>query len=288
VVRDVVASAPVPSGCEITIEVPPETVYAFVDPHRITQVVSNLITNACRYTKDDARVSVTLSRIDREAIIGVRDNGIGIPSELLSVVFDMFVQLDTSAPKTDWSLGIGLTLVRSLVELHGGRVEAASQGPGTGSEFRVYLPLDFSKEPESASSTPTGTETEPNGHVVRALVVDDNHDAADMMAALLQSDGHSVQVAYDGGEALETLKNAEIDLVLVDLAMPGIDGFEVARHVRQNPRLNDVCLVAVTGFSQREARERSKAAGFGYHLVKPITASALQDIIAGCGKNRLN
>ena len=155
-------------------------------------------------------------------------------------------------------------------------------------EARLAAVRRLSKEPQSASSTPTGTEAEPNGHVLRALVVDDNHDAADMMAELLQSDGHSVQVAYDGGEALETLKNAELDLALVDLAMPGMDGYEVARRVRQNPRLNDVCLVAVTGFSQREARERSKAAGFGYHLVKPITASALQDIIAGCGKNRLN
>jgi YD repeat-containing protein len=233
-----------------------------------------------------------LTRANDEAVIAVHDNGIGIPPDLLSRVFDMFVQLDTSAPDRQWSLGIGLTLVRSLVELHGGRVEAKSDGPGTGSEFRVYLPLGRNHgSPETETETETvSVSTDAAGvlHVrpVKALVVDDNRDAADMTAALLQADGHEVRVSYDASGALDAFATSQLDLALIDLAMPNVDGYELARRVRQNAQWNDVRLVALTGFGQPQAREQSTAAGFDYHLVKPIGQADLRDVIVRCNGNR--
>jgi two-component system CheB/CheR fusion protein len=286
-VRNTVASIPVPdTDCEIRADVPAEPVHAFVDPHRIAQVVTNLINNACRYSKEAPHVVVTLTRADDEAVIAVRDNGIGIPSALLSRIFDMFVQLDTAAADRQRSLGIGLTLVRSLVELHGGRIEATSAGPGSGSEFLVYLPLGDNDGAAAGVPEPVSVADEPVVAPVRALVVDDNRDAADMMAALLSSAGHEARVVYDGTAALDVLASHQSDIALIDLAMPGIDGYELARRIRQNPRLERVCLVALTGFGQPQARELSMAAGFDYHLVKPITHSALQDVLVHCDQAR--
>jgi CheY-like chemotaxis protein len=281
-VRDAVASVPIPSTtCNLVVSAPPEPLVAFVDPDRIAQVITNLITNAWRYSKHEAHVAVSLSRSDDDAVIAVRDNGIGIPRELLARVFDMFVQLESSAPDRQWTLGIGLTLVRSLVELHGGRVEAKSDGPDTGSEFRVYLPLAGDHGSRDAVALETHGAEGAHVRTVRALVVDDNRDAADMMAALLESGGHQVRVAYDGAAALDAFGTG-LDLALIDLAMPGMDGFELARRVRQNARLNHVCLVALTGFGDAHARERSTSAGFDYHLVKPVSDASLQELIIRC------
>jgi two-component system, chemotaxis family, CheB/CheR fusion protein len=285
-VRDAVESISVPSNCVVNSSIPAETIVAYVDPVRIAQVIANLINNGCRYSPDGGRIVVALIRMKEEAVISVRDEGIGIKPELLSRVFDMFVQLDSSVADRQSSLGVGLTLVRSLVELHGGRAEAKSDGPGTGSEFSVYLPLadeGASRETSSDSGTTTDdSELQP----IRALVVDDNRDAADMMAALLRSGGHKVHVAYGGVRALDALATSELDLAFIDLAMPDMDGYELARRVRRNPQWNHVCLVALTGFGQPQARERSTTAGFDYHLVKPIAHADLQEVIVRCDRRQ--
>jgi CheY-like chemotaxis protein len=280
--RSTIDSVTMPSvPCQIATSIPSESLFADVDPLRIGQVITNLIANACRYSKKDGLVSVGLARAGDEAVIVVRDNGAGIPPELLSKIFEMFVQLDSPAPDRQWSMGVGLALARSLVELHRGRIEARSGGADTGSEFRIYLPMAVDGAPsETVSAAPSKDESNIRG--VRALVVDDHRDAADMMATLLELGGHQVQVAYDGRDALEALATSEMDLALIDLAMPGMDGFEVARRVRQDPRMNRVCLVALTGFGQNQARERSIAAGFNHHLVKPIAVADLQAVITRC------
>jgi len=211
-------------------------------------------------------------------VISVRDDGIGISPELLSRVFDMFVQLG-SPPDGQNSLGIGLTLVRSLVELHGGRVEARSEGRGRGSEFVVYLPLSRDGTPERLPRREEAETSRSDVRSIRTLVVDDNRDAADSIVALLEANGHEARVAYSGAAALEVLATYVPDLALIDLGMPTMDGYELARRVRRTPRLAYMRLVALTGWGQPEARERSRAAGFDKHVVKPLKASDLDELI---------
>jgi CheY-like chemotaxis protein len=241
-------------------------------------VLTNLLNNACRYLPADGRVAVELSRTTDEAVISVRDDGIGISPELLSRVFDMFVQLG-SPPDGQYSLGIGLTLVRSLVELHGGRVEARSEGRGRGSEFVVYLPLSRDGTPERLPRREEAETSRSDVRSIRTLVVDDNRDAADSIVALLEANGHEARVAYSGAAALEVLATYVPDLALIDLGMPTMDGYELARRVRRTPRLAYMRLVALTGWGQPEARERSRAAGFDKHVVKPLKASDLDELI---------
>ncbi len=270
---------PAEKTCVVKPSVTAETISALVDPVRIGQAITNLITNACRYSKSSDQVEVTLNRTADEALISVRDYGAGIQAEMLPRVFDMFVQLD-GAPHHQRTMGIGLTLVRSLIELHGGRVEARSEGLGKGSEFLVSLPLSMdivvAKPPSREEAESRGFDNLP---AVKALVVDDNQDAADMMADLLRSLGHEVRVAYGGAAALDTLAGFNPDIALVDLGMPGIDGFEFARRVRGNPAFDRTRLVAVTGWSQQDARHRSSVAGFDHHVVKPLTTGAVNDLI---------
>lgn len=265
--------------CAIEMILPEEPIVAYVDSVRIGQVVTNLLNNACRYTPNGGTVAIELTRTTGEAIISVRDEGIGISPELLSRVFDMFVQL-SSAPDGQRSLGIGLTLVRSLVELHGGRVEARSDGQGRGSEFVVYLPLSRDGIPERLPREEEAEIRRSDVRSIRALIVDDNRDAADTMVALLEANGHEARVAYSGVAALKVLATYVPDLALIDLGMPTMDGYELARRVRRTPRLAHIRRVALTGWGQPEARERSRAAGFDKHVVKPLKASDLDELIA--------
>jgi two-component system CheB/CheR fusion protein len=215
-------------------------------------------------------------------ILRVRDEGAGIPAELLPYVFDLFVQGDKSLERSQGGLGIGLTVVRRLVEMHGGTVMARSAGPGQGSEFTVRLP--------TLSETPDPERTEQAGPPPltatrrRVLVVDDNVDAAESLALLVRLWGHEARVAHNGPEALRTAEEYHPEVVVLDIGLPGLNGYEVARRLRQQPGLEKTVLAAVTGYGQEEDRRRSTAAGFDHHLTKPVDPEALQAVVASVGE----
>jgi len=261
------------AGCSLTVEAMSDALIVDADAVRMTQIISNLLNNATKYTPDGGRITVNLSRDGDMGIISIRDTGVGIAADSLPRIFDLFVQVDNPTAKAQGGLGIGLTLVRNLVELHGGRIEARSEGLGRGSEFIVRLPLAPGLEPQQDK---TGAETKPGMQApTRVLVVDDNRDSADSLAILLRLQGHDVRVAYDGPAALKSIEQDRPQLALVDVGMPGMDGFEVARNVRGDPKFNDVKLVAVTGWGQEKDRRASAAAGFDHHLMKPISLDSL-------------
>jgi CheY-like chemotaxis protein len=211
------------------------------------------------------------------ALICVNDNGEGIPAAMLSRVFNMFTQVNTGA-RAQGGLGIGLTLARTLVHLHGGTIEASSPGPGKGCEFLVRLPIAASAE--AAETLSTAPQDDAPLRLRRVLVVDDNHDAADSLGMLLQFLGAEVIVVHDGYAALEAMKSFRPAVVLLDLGMPGMNGLEVARRMREDPQAKAMTLVALTGWGQREDRRRTSEAGFDYHLVKPADVGTLQSILS--------
>jgi len=258
----------------LTVQVPTEPITVAGDAVRLTQVFTNLLTNAARYTANGGTIVVTIARTGNEATISVRDNGIGISGAHLESVFEMFTQVGRQGRGSQGGLGIGLTLVRSLVTMHGGRVEARSGGSGTGSEFIVQLPVLEGQAPAPVVAAAPGRFS---SH--RILVVDDNADAGDTLAALLTELGATVTVFHDGQAALEALDASDPDAVLLDLGMPGMDGFEVARRIRATARHADVLLVALTGWGQEDDRSRTRAAGFDHHLVKPPDVHHLQQLI---------
>jgi signal transduction histidine kinase/CheY-like chemotaxis protein len=266
---------------ELTVALPEPPVYVTGDPARLAQVLANLLNNAAKYTPDGGHVWLTTRREGDEAVVRVRDNGAGIAAETLPHVFEMFTQSGRLLDRADGGLGIGLTLVRRLVELHGGSVSAHSDGPGAGSEFVVRLPL----APGAPDGRPAeGPESEgdkaPASPARRILVVDDNLDSAESLATLLQFAGHDVRVAHDGPGALKAAKEFLPDVVLLDIGMPGMSGYQVARKLREEPELRHVMLVAQTGWGQEEDRHRAKAAGFDYFLIKPIVPRELHGLIA--------
>ena len=272
-------------GHELSVELPPEPVALEGDAVRLAQVFANLLNNAVKYTEPGGHIALSAARAGGEVLVSVRDTGIGIAPEILPHVFDLFVQADRSHTRSHSGLGIGLTLVRRLVEMHGGSVTAASAGPGKGSEFVVHLPVTVAGELRVPSPPSRDRPDEPGGSPTatrgkRILVVDDNKDAATSLALLLRLGGHSVQVAHDGPEALEAVRSAAPEVVLLDIGMPGMDGYEVARRLRQTPGLEGVLLVALTGWGQEHDRRRSKEAGFDHHLTKPADPQALRDLFA--------
>lgn len=253
----------------------PDTPLAIVgDRVRLTQVLTNLLTNAVKYTGGRGRIDVTARRDGDEAVVSVRDNGIGISPTHLAAVFEMFMQVDRSNRQAQGGLGIGLTLVRTLVESHGGRVEARSAGPGTGSEFLVWLPLLGQRV--SADDVPTPLRPWP---ARRVLVVDDNRDAAETLSALLQALGATVSVAHSGRSALDQLDAFAPDTVLLDIGMPEMDGYEVARRIRARTGAGEVLLIALTGWGQERDQRLSKAAGFDHHMVKPPDLDKLRELL---------
>jgi signal transduction histidine kinase len=245
------------------------------DPDRLAQVLSNLLTNAAKYTPPGGNVTVAARREGDEAVIGVADDGQGIDPELLPRVFDLFVQGKRSPERTYGGLGLGLTIVRSLTELHGGRVEARSAGAGKGSEFLVRLPL--LSEARRAPARASGADGARAAGRRRVLVVDDNRDAADTLAEALAQLGHETRCAYDGLEAIETAARFRPEVVLLDLGLPVLDGYEVARRLREDGTHGR--LVALTGYGQDSDRRRSSDAGFDLHLVKPIQLDDLADVL---------
>ena len=258
---------------ELMVSLPQEPLRVEADVTRLAQVVANLLNNAAKYTEEKGRIWLTAERQGGDAVLRVRDSGAGIPEDMLSSIFELFTQLDRSLDRAQGGLGIGLTLVRSLVALHGGRVQAFSAGPNKGSEFVVRLRALAETRPQEQSEE-SGECPVPCAPR-RVLVVDDNADGADSLALHLRLSGHEVQVAYSGPAALKVAEPFRPDVVLLDIGLPGMDGYEVARRLRQQPGLADVVLVAVTGYGTDEDRSRSQEAGFDAHLVKPVDADAL-------------
>jgi PAS domain S-box-containing protein len=256
----------------LSLSLPSEILWLEADPTRLVQVVTNLLHNAAKYTDPGGRIELSARREGSDAVIRIRDTGAGIAPELLPHVFDPFRQADRTLDRAQGGLGIGLTLVQRLVQLHGGTVTAHSEGPGRGSEFVLRLPAIPGPPPER-----DGKKEPPESMAAgkRVLVVDDNRDAASSLADLLELQGHEVCVAFDGSEALVMARQQRPQVVLLDIGLPGIDGYEVARRMRDVPGLRDAVLVALTGYGHEEDRRRSREAGFDRHLVKPVNVEDL-------------
>jgi PAS domain S-box-containing protein len=264
---------------ELTVTLPPEPLRVDADPTRLEQIITNLLTNACKYTDPGGKIWLSAEREGDHAVLRVRDNGIGVRPDMLPRIFDLFVQAERRLDRAQGGVGIGLTLVRRLVEMHGGTVHAASAGPGQGSEFLVRLPA-LDAAPAARGSGTAAPVTPPARRLPprRVLVVDDNEDAANTMAMLLELEGHEVRAVHDGSAALEAARQMHPEVVLLDIGMPGMDGYEVARRLRQDPHQAGVLLVAVTGWGQEDDRRRSREAGFDEHLVKPSDLARLREL----------
>ena len=263
---------------ELLVSLPTEPVLIDGDPVRLAQAFSNLLNNASKYSEKGSQIWFHAEQAGDEIIVKVRDTGIGIPADKLPNIFDIFMQVDRSLERAQGGLGIGLTLVRQLVQMHGGSVEVRSDGPGCGSEFVVRLPLVIVAKPDGESRSENKTN-EPAIKARRILVADDNRDSADSLAMLLEMLGHEVCLAHDGLEALETAKSSKPELIFMDLGMPRMNGYDAARLIRNAPECNGVVLVALTGWGQEEDRRRSYEAGFDHHIVKPIDFSIVEELL---------
>ena len=251
----------------IEVNLPSEPLWLNADAVRLTQVFGNLLNNSCKYTPAGGRIRVIAQSDGTDAVVTISDTGIGIPADKLATIFDMFTQVDHSREQSQGGLGIGLTLVKRLVEMHGGSVEAQSDGVGQGSTFVVRLPVAIAVSDVPA---PVPSESLDNGATHRILVVDDNKDSADSLAMLLQLTGHEVFVAHDGHSALVAVELRRPDAVLLDIGLPSLNGHDVCRWIRQQPWGKTTVIIALTGWGQEEDRRRSQEAGFDGHLVKPV------------------
>lgn len=269
----------------LTVTVSPEPVLVEADATRLVQVLANLLNNAAKYTEEKGHIWLTAACEAEQAVIRVRDDGMGIPQDMLPRIFDMFTQVKSSLQRSQGGLGIGLTLVKKLVEMHGGTVSAYSDGLGQGSEFVVRLPLAAVRAPQAPSHR--GAQAQDTRALqqarLRILVVDDNKDSAETLTLALGVRGHEVRTAYDGYQAVEMAKDFIPDVVLLDIGLPGISGYEVARRIRKQPMLKGVVLIAQTGWGQEEDCRQSQAAGFDYHFVKPIDLPELYALLAELG-----
>jgi two-component system CheB/CheR fusion protein len=263
---------------ELNVSLPPEPVYLHADPVRLAQVFGNLLTNACKYTEPGGRIWLTAERQGSDVVVNVKDTGLGIPSDKLASIFEMFTQIDRSLERSQGGLGIGLTLVKRLVEMHGGSVEAHSEGQGRGSEFVVRLPLLIGP-PEAKTPKAPVEQTPTTSH--RILIVDDNRDAAASLATLLKITGNEIQTAHDGLEAVEVAATFRPEVVLLDIGLPKLNGHDACRRIREQPWGKDMVLVALTGWGQDEDRRQSKDAGFDHHMVKPLDFADLMSLLAG-------
>jgi signal transduction histidine kinase/ActR/RegA family two-component response regulator len=269
---------------ELTVSMPAQPVHLEADPARLAQVIGNLLNNACKFTDRGGRVSLNVEVADDQAVVQVRDNGIGIAAEDLPRVFDMFAQVDTSLERSRDGLGLGLTLVKTLVELHDGSVEAHSDGPGRGSTFTMRLPIASERvEPAADSSVDRSRTVAP----LRVLIVDDNEDGAESLAMLLSFGGHDTHKAHDGQQAVEAAERLRPDVVLLDIGLPIMNGYEVCRRIRREPWGKTLMMVALTGWGQDEDRHRSAEAGFDAHLVKPVDHDALVKLLQSVSETRV-
>ena len=275
---------------DLVIDVPDEPLRVLGDPTRLTQALGNVLSNAAKYTERGGRITVRVSREGPEVLIRVIDNGEGIPADLLPVIFNLFTQLERTSGHAQGGLGIGLALVRKLVEMHGGSVTAHSDGVGHGSEFVIRLPLQMPTEQigevselhtNGSSNGPLDPSAQETGDRVkrRILLADDNNDALESLATLLQLGGHDVVTASNGALALECAERHRPEVMLLDIGMPLLDGYEVARRIRVQPWGRQITLVALTGWGQDSDRRRSREAGFDTHLVKPLDMDKLMDLL---------
>jgi CheY-like chemotaxis protein len=264
------------AGLGLRVDVPELPVWVTGDATRLTQVLDNLLHNAVKFSDSGGSIGVRMAVTDGQAAIDVRDTGIGIEPGVLARLFEPFSQADRSLARSRGGLGLGLSLVRRLVELHGGTVGARSDGPGTGSTFTLRLPVEA--EPAALTSTPLTPG--PTGKRLRILVVEDNRDAADSLRMVLELYGYEVTVAYAGPDGVAAAVRWHPDVVLCDIGLPGLDGYGVAGALRGNPATARARLIAVTGYGHDEDRRRSKEAGFDTHLVKPVDPQALQEVLA--------
>jgi PAS domain S-box-containing protein len=267
----------------LIVDLPEEPIYLHVDPARLAQVFGNLLNNSCRYTKPGGKIWLSARKLNGEVIVTVKDTGSGIPQDKLDSIFEMFTQVDRSPERSQGGLGIGLTLVKRLVEMHGGAVEAKSGGDGTGSEFEVRLPIITSTKARNtsapaAASEPTATR--------RILIVDDNKDSADSLALLLEITGNQTFMAHDGDEAMAAVEEHRPEVILLDIGLPKMSGHEVCRRVREKSWGKDIVVVALTGWGQEEDRRKSKEAGFDGHLVKPVNYDELLRLLKTFGNGR--
>ncbi|NHZ79719.1 PAS domain S-box protein [Massilia sp. CCM 8695] len=267
----------------LTVDVAPESLMLDADPTRIAQVIGNVLNNAAKYTPAGGRITLLGWRDGAQAVLSVRDTGIGIPPESALTVFEMFSQVGASLDRAQGGLGIGLSLARRLVELHGGTIDLVRDETVSGSRFDIRLPL----APEVAAQAPSaGQGADPRGSGLRVLVVDDNHDAADMLSELMDIIGHTSRVANDGMRALALAEQFRPEVVFLDIGMPGMNGYETAQRLRAMTHLEPLVLVALTGWGDDNDRARSKAAGFDHHLIKPANLEAVERLLAGLAASR--
>lgn len=261
---------------QINVSLPPEPLYVQADPARLVQIFGNLLHNACKYTEPGGRIEVSAALEGDEVIVQFKDTGMGIPADKLNSIFEMFMQVDRSLERSQGGLGIGLSLVKRLVEMHGGSVKALSDGPGRGSEFVIRLPIAA----EGNRLETLNPVVEPEIPLRRILIVDDNTDSAASLAMLLQVARHQTHTENDGLEALKAAERLQPDVILLNVGLPKLSGYEVCRRIRQQPWSKNVVIIAVTGLGRDEDRAKSKAAGFDAHLVKPLDYAALMRLLA--------
>jgi CheY-like chemotaxis protein/two-component sensor histidine kinase len=273
-------------GQEFTTVLPEGSILLDADPMRLAQAVSNCLNNAAKFTDRGGHIWLIAERANGEVVITVRDTGVGISRAMLPNVFEMFTQGEQTRARTLGGLGIGLTLVKRLVEMHGGTVAAESAGQGMGSTFVIRLPAVL------ASPQCPQPQAEGPAHMsppsLRILIVDDNRDAADSLAMLLRAGGNDIRTAYDGLEAVEVASEFRPEVVLLDIGLPKIDGHEVAQRIRREPWGRQMCLIAVTGWSDETDRARSRAVGFDHHLVKPLDTGHLAQLLGSVGRSARN
>ena len=268
------------AGHDLSVELPHEPIYLNADRARLAQLFGNLLNNSSKYTRPNGKISLSAKRTftptDDEVSVSVKDNGAGIPQDKLDRIFDMFMQVDLTAERSQGGLGIGLTLVKRLAEMHGGSIEARSAGEGQGSEFIVRLPV-LSKPSVAAQPIPAAAEPSPER---RIMIVDDNRDAADSLAMLMEITGNKTYMAHDGVEAVEAIEKHRPEVVLLDIGLPGLTGHEVCRRVREQPWGKDIVMIALTGWGQEDDRRKSEEAGFNGHLVKPVDYDKLLELLS--------
>ncbi|WP_345325038.1 hybrid sensor histidine kinase/response regulator [Novipirellula rosea] len=271
---------------ELTVAIPEQPIFLDADPNRLAQVLSNLLNNSTKYTPEGGRIRLSSEQQGSDVVISVEDNGLGIPSTMLERIFEMFAQIDRPHEKGYTGLGIGLSLVKSLVEMHAGRIEVYSEGTGKGSVFSVRLPILH--EPSGEDCAPSHSDGSPQKttNKRKVLVVDDNKAAATMLSMVVRMLGNDVRKAHDGKEGIEVAEEFMPDVILMDIGMPKMNGYDAARHIRRQPWSNGMMLVALTGWGQEEDKIKTKDAGFDHHLVKPAEPAAIQNLLNNFTKER--
>jgi CheY-like chemotaxis protein len=272
--RPVIAAA----GQKLSISLPAEPIFLDADLTRLAQVLSNLLTNSAKYTQPDGHIWLSAQRRGNEIEVEVKDDGIGIPEESLPHIFDMFSQVDRTIERSTGGLGIGLALVKGVVEMHGGEVYAASDGPGRGSTFTIKLPVIQRQVTATMDTSPKG-EFQAMSRGRKILVVDDNRDSANSLAAFLRLLGHTVEMAHDGDEAVTVAGQFRPEVILMDVGMPKLNGYRATQEIRKQPWGRDIAIIALTGWGQESDRERSREANCDGHLVKPVNLSVLSKVV---------